>query len=60
VGGRLKVCGLGEFDYLSPWMCGWIERAVERFGGSEPKVRENSWGRGATASDVLEFDISWI
>ncbi len=59
VGGTLHITGLGDFEYLSPWLCGWISRAVERFGGEDPVVRERSWDMGANASDHLAIEISW-
>lgn len=58
-GGRLTIEGLDDYDYVSPWICGWMERAIERFGGSGASVRERSWDGGAVSSGKLVFDASW-
>jgi hypothetical protein len=58
-GGRLTIEGLGDYDYVSPWICGWMERAIERFGGSDPSVRERSWDAGGDSSGSLVFDARW-
>jgi len=58
-GGTITIVGLGEVDNLSPWLCGWMERAIERFGGAKVKVTERSWDSGKRSADALTFDISW-
>ncbi|TLM72095.1 MAG: hypothetical protein FDZ70_08705 [Actinobacteria bacterium] len=58
-GGLLVIRGLGELTYLSPWMCGWMERAIQRFGAKTASVRERTWDRGEDSSDALEFDLAW-
>lgn len=58
-GGELHIMGMGESSYVSPWQCGWIERALERFGGSNAKVTERTWDSGQNASDHLIYDVSW-
>lgn len=58
-GGSLTIRGLGDYEYVSPWVCGWMERAIERFGGSAAAVRERSWDAGAVSSDELVFEASW-
>jgi hypothetical protein len=58
-GGVIHIRGLAEVTHLAPWLCGWMERALERFGASRAKVRERSWDAGNDASDDLAFVISW-
>lgn len=57
--GRLIVRGLGEYTFVSPWLSGWMERAIERFGGGDPVVRERSWEQGHNGSDELVFEVRW-
>jgi hypothetical protein len=57
--GTLTIRGLDDYAYVSPWICGWMERAIERFGGSSAVVRERSWDGGLVASDELVFEASW-
>lgn len=58
-GGVIRIMGLGESSYVSPWQCGWIEHAIERFGAHGPKVTERSWQSGRAASDELVYDVRW-
>ncbi len=58
-GGAIHILGLGESAYVSPWQCGWIERAIVRFGGSGARVTERSWESGQSASDELIYDVRW-
>jgi hypothetical protein len=58
-GGAIHILGLGESSFVSPWQCGWIERAVERFGGRDPRVTERSWEAGLDASPELVYDVRW-
>jgi hypothetical protein len=58
-GGAIHIMGMGESSYVSPWQCGWMERALERFGGQNAKVTERSWDAGQSASDHLIYDVSW-
>lgn len=58
-GGAIHIIGLGDSSFVSPWQCGWIERAVERFGGRNPRVTERSWEAGRNASHELVYDVRW-
>lgn len=58
-GGAIHILGLGESSFISPWQCGWIERAVVRFGGSGAHVTERTWESGDNASDELVYDVRW-
>lgn len=57
--GVLRVHGLGEYTFVGPWLSGWMERAIERFGGVAPTVRERSWEAGMNGSDELTFEARW-
>lgn len=57
--GALTVSGLGEYTYVAPWLSGWMERALERFGAMRPQVRERAWEAGHNASDELVFEVRW-
>lgn len=57
--GTLTIAGLGDFPYASPWMCGWLERAMERFGGAKAHVHETTWRSGLNAAVRLEFVVGW-
>lgn len=58
-GGAITIVGLGESSFVSPWQCGWIERALARFGGTNPEVAERSWQSGLDASHELIYEASW-
>jgi hypothetical protein len=58
-GGSIKLTGLGQSAFIAPWQCGWIQRALERFGATDPHVTERSWADGQNASDELVYDIAW-
>ena len=58
-GGAIHILGLGESSFVSPWQCGWIERATVRFGGVGARVTERSWESGLNASDELIYDVRW-
>lgn len=57
--GTLVIEGLGQLTYISPWIGGWIERALERFGATEAHVVERTWEAGQNASDELIFELRW-
>ncbi len=57
--GILRVGGLGEYTFVAPWLCGWMERALERFGGTSPRVAERAWESGQNGSDDLVFEAGW-
>ncbi|MDO8963998.1 MAG: hypothetical protein Q7W30_05820 [Coriobacteriia bacterium] len=57
--GVLRLRGLGESLYVAPWQCGWMERAIQRFGASGCSVTERSWLAGRPAADELVYDIRW-
>jgi len=56
-GGVIYIRGLGESPYVSPWQCGWIERALLHFGSTDPRVVERSWQAGRNASDELAYEV---
>lgn len=55
----IKVRGLGELSYIAPWVSGWMERAIERFGGKNPHVEEQNWAAGRNAADELVYEVRW-
>jgi hypothetical protein len=56
-GGLIQIRGLGESSYISPWQCGWIERALTRFGSHSASVTEESWEAGQNACDHLRYKV---
>lgn len=58
-GGSIKITGLGELPYAGPWLAGWMERALTRFGATRARVTERSWERGLIGSDELVFEVTW-
>lgn len=58
-GGAVRIRGLGESSFIAPWQCGWIERAVVRFGGTGARVTERTWESGLDASDELVYAVRW-
>jgi hypothetical protein len=58
-GGVIRIMGLGDSCYVSPWQCGWIEHALERFGARGSKVTERTWESGHIASSELVYDVRW-
>jgi hypothetical protein len=56
-GGTIHIRGLGDSRYIAPWQCGWIERALGRFGSASPHVTERSWTSGLDSSDHLEYEV---
>lgn len=59
MGGALTIAGLEEYEYVAPWLSGWMQRAIERFGGDSPTVIERNWASGQTRSDELVFEARW-
>lgn len=57
--GTLTIAGLGDYPYAAPWICGWMEHAIERFGGAKAHVDEKSWLGGSKVATRLEFAIRW-
>jgi hypothetical protein len=58
-GGVVRLFGLGDSYFVAPWQCGWIERALVRFGAADAKVTERGWDSGQAASDELIYDVRW-
>ncbi len=58
-GGKIVLRGLGELTFAGPWLSGWMERALIRFGATEARVRERTWEAGAPASDELIYELEW-
>lgn len=59
-GGLIIIRGLGELPYARPWLSGWMEHALVRFGAKMPRVNERSWQSGKTGSDELVFEVTWL
>jgi hypothetical protein len=58
-GGVVRLFGLQESSFVAPWQCGWIERALVRFGAADARVTERGWDAGKAASDELIYDVRW-
>lgn len=58
-GGVLRMCGFGELSYGAASISGWIERALARFGASNPRVVERHYANGVVAAEELVFDLTW-
>jgi hypothetical protein len=58
-GGLVLIEGLGELTYAGPWISGWMEHSIERFGGTSAKVHERGWDAGEISSDRLRFVVTW-
>jgi hypothetical protein len=58
-GGTIRILGLEDSPYIAPWQCGWIERALSRFGAPAPCVTERSWEAGLVTAPELVYDVTW-
>lgn len=58
-GGEIVLRGLEELTFAGPWLSGWMERALIRFGASEARVSERTWRAGSSASNELVYDLEW-
>lgn len=58
-GGTIRIQGLAELTYAAPWLCGWMEQALLRFGAKRSRVTEKSWLEGTLGSDDLLFTVEW-
>lgn len=58
-GGTLRLSGLEDEPFACCVIAGWMERAIERFGGSSPTVREQAWEAGRDSAPTLVFDMTW-
>jgi hypothetical protein len=58
-GGTMEIRGLEDLTYASPWLCGWMEQALIRFGATTAKVTERTWLAGQLGASHLIFDITW-
>jgi hypothetical protein len=57
--GVVHVHGLLHFTYVSPRLCGWAERSLERAGAKSARVSERSWRAGKNSSNQLTFEAAW-